>query len=72
MTIVENISTTIYSQRPDTIPPVIKYHLLKNPHVGGSPMIENPPMKKPIIVRGILVNNPAANHQNVWSYIYEE
>ena len=34
-------------------------------------MIENPPMKKPIIVRGILVNNPRKPSKCV-VYIYED
>ena len=44
-----------YSQFPEATPPWIKYHLLKKPAVGGMPMSENAPTKKPTMVSGILV-----------------
>ena len=60
---------TKYSHLCETMAPVIKYHLLKNPQVGGRPMIEKPPTKKPVMVRGIFEKDHA-NRRNEWFCIF--
>ena len=43
---------------PAWMPPEIKYHLLKKPHVGGTPIMERAPATSPVMVYGIFRNIP--------------
>ena len=43
---------------PASMPARIKYHLLKNPQVGGTPIMENAPTRNAKKVSGILRGRP--------------
>ena len=58
LTKLETNSATINNQFPESKAPKIKNHLLKNPHVGGIPIIAKAPMTKNTIVIGIFLKIP--------------